>query len=351
VALSRVTAMRWPMNAYVRCCCVLLLLVVPACGGDGGGDAIDAKGTLAFVSGVQRGSAIFITSADGTERRQLTRQRSRYDVVGDIAWSLDGSRIAYSGGFRNDAAYDDLYVIRVAGGRARRLTRSGDDDWKPQWSPDGRKIAFDLQSDGFNWIYVVNADGSGLRRLTPNFNWYPVWSPDGRIAFANQRGVWVMNADGSQKRLLARISMGISGYEDESPIAWSPDGTQIAFTARSGMWVMDANGQRRRRLSGVDPAWSPDGKMLAWTYADDGDFEIFVGNADGSEARNLTDNERIEDRQPQWSPDGRALAFVREQDGKTDIYVMNADGSGERNVSRTPAEDWSPAWSPTTIAR
>ena len=334
-------------------CFAFLSLASSACAVGGDEDGVDAKGTIAFVSQVERGSAIFISNPDGSGRRQLTRQRTRYEGVETLAWSPSGARIAYSAGLRgfNDDAYDDVHVIPARGGDAQRLTNSREDDWNPAWSPDGRTIAFDRQDDGYNWVYAVNADGTGLRRLTANFNWQPVWSPDGRITYANGRGVWVMNTDGSGKRLLASVGVHITGYVMPAGIAWSPDGTLVAFTTGTALWVMDADGKHRRKLYGVGdrrtqgPVWSPDGTMLAWTQGD-GDLEVFVIDAAGRGPRNLTDNAGIEDTEPTWSPDSRALAFLRKRDGETDVYVMNADGSGQRNLSETPAADWSPVWSP-----
>jgi Tol biopolymer transport system component len=330
----------------------LFLLSASACAGSED-DAIDAKGTVAFVSGAQW-SAIFLASSDESRPRQLTQQRSRHHWVNGVAWSPDGSKIAYSGGSRgwDDNAYDHLWVIRAGGGLARRLTRNREDDWSPAWSPNGRKLAFDRQGDGYNWIYVVNADGTGLRKLTANFNYHPTWSPDGRITYVNGRGIWVMSADGSGKRLLAWVRIEITGYMVPPPATWSPDGTRVAYTTGTALWVMDADGTHRRKLYGDpkretrEPVWSPDGKTIAWSQGE-GDLEVFVIDADGSGLRNLTDNERIQDEAPAWSSNGRALAFVRRTlDDKTDVYVMNADGSGQRNLSESPTNDWSPVWSP-----
>ena len=92
-------------------------------------------------------------------------------------------------------------------------------------------------------------------------------------------------------------------------------------------------------------AWSPDGRKLAFVSRRDGNSEIYVINADGSEQENLTQHP-ARDSHPSWSRDGRKLAFVSRRDGNSEIYVMNADGSGLRNVTRAPSNDLDPAWSP-----
>jgi TolB protein len=267
-------------------------------------------------------------------------------------------RIAYSGGTGGwkDNAYDDIWVVDVGGGSPKRLTKSREDDWDPVWSPDGRQIAFDRQDDGYNWIYAVNQDGTALRRLTPNFSWHPAWTPDGRISYVHGRGIWIMNADGSDKRLLVRAEMQLN---DPAPLAWAPDGSQLAFTTETALWVVRADGTGRRKLFGVgkgsarSPTWSPDSRRVAWQQGD-GDFEIYAVNRDGSRLRNVTNNERVNDQSPSWSPNGRALTFLRtclggrrEHHHATPV-VMNIDGSAAGRLSSLPLEQWpsAPAWSP-----
>ena len=76
------------------------------------------------------------------------------------------------------------------------------------------------------------------------------------------------------------------------------------------------------------------------------DLEIYVMRVDGTELRQLTDNQGIEDRDPQWSNDGRKIAFVTDRDGNREIYVMNPDGTGQTNLTRSRADDRAPSWVP-----
>ena len=120
----------------------------------------------------------------------------------------------------------------------------------PTWSPDGRMIAFNsLSHDGLGGydVYVMNADGSDRRRLTRGAGFH-AWSPEGRkIAFSGRRdgnvGVYVMNADGSGERRLTRNPAG------ETALAWSPDGRKLAFDSNGDLFVMNADGSGQRRLT------------------------------------------------------------------------------------------------------
>jgi len=192
------------------------------------------------------------------------------------------------------------------------ISTFGDGGIVDHWSPDGTRIAFFSNRDGLNKgnVYVMNADGSNLIRLTDSLytDRDPAWSPDGaKIAFASQRDggnpeIYVMNADGS------------------NPI-------RLTFDATSG---------------GDSPAWSPDGSKIAFHSFRD---EIYVMNADGSNQTRLTRNEGY-NAFPTWSPDGTMIAFRSDRDGTGEIYIMNADGSNQVNITHNPAIDTWPDWGP-----
>jgi Tol biopolymer transport system component len=115
---------------------------------------------------------------------------------------------------------------------------------------------------------------------------------------------------------------------------------------------MPARGGRLRKLSPddlkvLDFTLSPDGRMVAMHGAvGSRDLEIYVMRTDGTDVRQLTENQRVRDSDPAWSPDSRRIAFVSDRDGNREIYVMNADGSNQTNISRNPADDESPSWIP-----
>ena len=272
-------------------------------------------------------------------------ERTAYIAIGQ-------TRIAFYSSRDGDL---DIYVMNADGSGVTRLTEHPGDDWGPDWSPDGQLIAFTSERDGDLDIYVMNADGSGVTRLTehPGDDGGPDWSPDGQlIAFTSERDgdldIYVMSADGSGVRQLTD-----NPGRDGSP-AWSPGGGLIAFTSeRDGntdIYVMNADGSGVTQLTnhpGYDnaPAWSPGGEQIAFTSDRDGDLDIYVTNPDGSGVRQLTDN-LGRDGSPAWSPGGQQIAFYSSRDGDLDIYVMNADGSGVRQLTDTPGRDGTLDWSP-----
>ncbi len=215
---------------------------------------------------------IYTVSAEGGRSLNLTRSGDCHE--GDPAWSHDGRWIAFAclSGRRTGVVVMSRdrrsihTILELRRGMARDLA----------WSPDDRQLAF-----AGGGIKVINADGSGLRRLTRGPDASPSWSPDGRTIVFGRRGhVFRMRADGTALRRVGRGG---------NP-ALSPDGRTIAFLGDGGaVWLMDADGDRRRRLRGsgdgnFDLAWSPDGRHLAYQYQA---RELYVIRRDGTARRHL----------------------------------------------------------------
>ena len=259
----------------------------------------------------------------------------------------------------------EIYVMDVDGKNPRNLTNHAGSDDSPAWSPDGRRIAFYSSRPEGSGLYVMDADGSNPRYLAPVGCCPPdpAWSPDGKkIAFTwevegldgvgleevgdgKQFDIAVIDADGGIPRNLTNHP-----FSDQSP-TWSPDGGQIAFQSTRdgiGIFVMDSDGSNQRLLAkpppetGGDsyPAWSPDGKKIVFESSrKNGKADIYVMNADGTNRRRLTKH-LAHDRYPAWSPDGEKIVFVSRRDGGIgEIYVMDANGNNQQNLTNHPWGD------------
>jgi Tol biopolymer transport system component len=210
---------------------------------------------IAFVSSRSGSLQIWLMNADGSDQHQLTRSSGTNYFP---TWSPDGSRIA----FRSDRdGNPEIYSMRADGSDVRRLTDDSAIEFSPNWGPDGRIVfVSDRDTGGKASLWVMNGDGSNQHRLTPrDFFWNetsPVWSPDGkRLAFQADRDVpvgnrelYVMNADATGLKRLTRY-IG----QDNWP-TWSPDGKQIAFARgptpfQNEIYVMNADGTNQHEIT------------------------------------------------------------------------------------------------------
>jgi hypothetical protein len=220
---------------------------------------------------------------------------------------------------------------------------------------DAGKIVFSAGSGSSvttDEIYIMNVDGTNLKRLTNNTvsDWYPSITRDGKkITFTRNFEIYTMNADGSAQTWLT------AGYSS----SFSPDGTKIVFVSgRDGsahdFYVMNADGSGQTRITNSVftnkglPVFSPDGKKIAFQAMvanPNVNYEIFVMNADGSNLSQITNNP-ADDHEPVFNSDGSKIAFSSNRDGITQIYVMEADGSGQRRLTFTDQRKNYPHYSP-----
>jgi len=296
---------------------------------------------------------ILTLQSDGSNQSVLLHEPM---LIMGLVSSPDGQRIAFwgcPGSLANDCLPGDdedldVWVVNWGGSHLTNLTEdSVQADSHPDWSPDGTQIVFDSWRSGKAEIYVMQADGTGVRQLTdgPEDNREPKWSPNGEwIAFhcsqASEAGVetriCLVSLDGQP------AGEPISGT---SPI-WSPanpDGAvRLAFlcfqTGQSDICTAHPNGSHVVNLTDSpsdehSAAWSPDGNWLAFVSNRGNDIDIYkVCTACPGEpvAVRLTDEPKYASW-PAWSPDGDQLAYV--DVGVGDLMLVNAHSSDATSLS------------------
>jgi len=274
------------------------------------------NGLIALTLRDQNGKLqIFTITPDGTNRKQLSFDGDN----GRPDWSPDGRRIAFNAK-RNGKVW---VAVMDADGSNQKLLVEGA---APDLSPDGKQIAFSRPDDrGIAQIWVVNADGSGMRQITHSntHKIAPSWSPDGKeMVFVLVRNpssqsdpqpeIGIMNSEGTNERILTT--------EDRVNVRVNPDGsTTVCETAN------DANA----------PAWSSvDNRIAFWSGIENQYGQIWVINSDGTGSKQLTEDcsHRNSD-DPSWSPDGKKILFSTARSGKPELWVMDADGNNEKRIS------------------
>lgn len=245
--------------------------------------------------------------------------------------SPDGERVVFQS---NRTGRFEIYLMNADGGNLVKLTDRPGENSSPVWSPDGAEIVFAASPEGHSDIYLMTSDGSNVRRLTedPGDDSHPHWSADGRrIIFNSARTtpdrdaewsrqwheVFSMNRDGTDLRQHTRCRT-VCTYP-----SLSPDGSRIAYRK-----IVDTPG-------------------FAWDLTSiSRNSEVFVANADGSDEINLSNNAAF-DGWPAWSPEGDRLVFASNRTGPANVghlYIVNADGSGLRQITHGGWSHVQPAW-------
>ena len=270
----------------------------------------EPTGKIVFTCQVgNAGNHICLINADGTGFRQLT-----YDAVKHWYPSLspDSASVIYSA-YLKDYVYE-IYEMNLASGIVMQLTDSLGVLKAPEISPDGKSIVFGLGTkDDGEEIWVMNRNGADPKRIN-NRGWDPSWSPDGtQILFASDSSgsiqLYIMNVNGTGVKRVTDFD-ALRGRSD-----WSPDGEWMA-TYNGPAWKReififrpDFTDVRQLTPAGGNsqgPGFSPDGKWVVFTsyfdhYNDDLGCEIYIIRVDGTDVRRLTDNAYC-DYQPRWGP-------------------------------------------------
>ena len=293
---------------------------------------------------------LWLMSGDGSLQTRLIEAEAD-TFVGYASWAPDGSRIGYSKfhvvGDTSENAEAAIWSV-AADGTARTELLSGEGMfWLPRWSPDGQWLAFTREARGGPWG-AAGPVGPG-----------PGAGPQGGGVVGPlsiplpHADIWRVPANGAGTPVRLTDSEG----DDRAPV-YSPDGLRILFdSTRDGnteLYVMNADGSNQRRLTENDSeewgaSWSPDGRQIAFNSDRTGAMEIYVMAADGTGVTRLTTDE-TSDAAPSWSPDGSRIAYLRnDRFGIGQVWSMKPDGTDQRNLSRSPImidQMWTGGWGP-----
>ena len=257
------------------------------------------------------------------------------------AWSPSGDRIAYlhdAGPTADTTDVTGLYVLDL----------EADSTWlvtdglvtSPDWRPDGERIAFSTGD-----IYTIRPDGSDLQRVTEfGSSFRPRWSPDGhtitfgRSGTTEEVGIWFAHLVDST---FTKFGFGAT------PADWSPSGHRIVYNFQDQLWTADTSRIDSTQLTDNEfvnnryPAWSPNGSGIAWSpITDDGNYELWIMRADGTDKQKLADR----GRDPAWGPNSERIIFARpgRESDLTALWTIRRDGSDLRQItdpSRNPLNE------------
>jgi len=293
-------------------------------------------------------------------------------------WSPDGTKVAFVSDFTTSGHGEkQVFVMPVAGGEDTINLATQISDFPKEgkaiddlaWSPDGSRIAFTRgNNSGDDKVWVENADGTSVFPLEiggEGAKRHPTWSPDSsKIAYAVVKNAPEQVVIASS---LGGIGQPLANGKGHEP-NWSPDGSKIAFDGYRpssfsfvDLHIVNADGSGTPLV--VTPslqtewtfnAWSPDGGRIAYRSTPSNEQSLYrVMNADGSGDHPLASPGEGDARYASWSPDGSRLVYegaLIGDIGARNLYLVNSDGSGSAQPLTSNGKSYDPAWRVVTAA-
>ena len=255
---------------------------------------------------------ICLMNADGSNYHRLTKEDNVRHFYPSLA--PDGQSVVYSG-FNPLTRHFEIYELSLETGIAEALTNALGDLNGPEISPDLKTIVFTRYFDDPNHptLWLMDRDGKNFRQVSSISAWDPTWSPDGKqILFASDKDgldqLYVINADGSGLRKVSNLP-ALRGRSD-----WSPQNSIVTYSGdpwKRELYIMNSDGTDQHQISppggnSQGPTFSPDGLWIAFTayfdkFNDINGCEIYIIHVDGTDLRRLTNNDYC-DYQPRWGP-------------------------------------------------
>lgn len=264
-----------------------------------------AMGRLVMVGNRTGKKELYLADADGQGVVPLTKDNS---ISVAPNWSRDGRQIAYTSYLKR---FPDIFLLDVASGARRRLAGFPGLNTGAAFSPTGREVALILSKDGNPELYVMNTDGGGLTRLTRTLK------------------------------------------SAEASPTWSPDGSQIAYVSDQAgspqIYVLPRAGGAPRRLTSrgsqnVAPDWGAN-NMIAYSSLFGGRWNVCIMNPATLEVKQITAGD-ADYEDPSWAPNGRHLAAGRSIRYASKVYLLDTMGDPPLALTDLPGDWSSPAWAP-----